>query len=417
MITSPAGSAFSSGSSTGLRVGMSVDTSLCLSAANLQLRDDDDVQNLLSYYEDVVCPKLSITSQNAPDPFKAYILPLALQQSGLLKAVLGLTACHLAAQGPVPNRRLETAALEYRVSALQSLSALLLKEECFSLNDTEEETTLAIVLMLVLHDTFESGKSMHGAHLNGVAFLCSRLAERTSVISWSQKFLVTALTWFDLLRGFSGAEKLAFPPNIHKFVAESADSTLNSLVGCPVEVFIAISDTLAAGKEYRAQKLEEENFKLSLKDTLLGLQTWNPLTGLYPNADPEWTYLADAYRHMAILRVLRFPDPFSIPCNDHQIRASVEAILDASTRVSRRSPYFKRLLFPLFVAGADTASPHQQQYVVMCVEHIKEMTGVIYHSVTELLEKTWQDRVASDGLHNVPWQEYVRDLILIPTDF
>ena len=99
-----------------------------------------------------MCPKLSITSQDAPDPFKTYILPLAYQQPGLLKAVLGLTACHLAAQGPVPNRRLETAALEYRVSALQSLSALLLKEEFFSLSETEEETALAIVLMLVLHD-------------------------------------------------------------------------------------------------------------------------------------------------------------------------------------------------------------------------------------------------------------------------
>lgn len=75
----------------------------------------------------------------------------------MLKAVLGLTACHLATQQPTPNRRLNTAALEYRVAALQSLSAILLKEECFSLNEAEEETALAIVLMLVLHDVSTRG--------------------------------------------------------------------------------------------------------------------------------------------------------------------------------------------------------------------------------------------------------------------
>lgn len=201
------------------------------------------------------------------------------------------------------------------------------------------------------------------------------------------------------------------------FVASSAGSTINSLVGCPAEVFLAIGDTLALGKDYRAQELEEEVFQLALDDTLLKLQAWDPLTAQYPNADPEWIHLADAYRHMAILRVLRFPDPFSTPCSNHRIRASVDAILDATTLISRLSPYFKRLLFPLFVAGADTASPHQQQYVIMCVERIKEMTGVTYHSVTELLENTWKDRMASDGLRNVPWQEYVRCPRLVSYEF
>ena len=99
-----------------------------------------------------MCPKLSVTSENAIDPFKAYILPLALQNTGLLKAVMGLTACHLSSQQQVPNRRLDTAALEYRVFALQSLSTILLKEECLSLNEAEEEVALATVLMSVLHD-------------------------------------------------------------------------------------------------------------------------------------------------------------------------------------------------------------------------------------------------------------------------
>ncbi|KAF1976476.1 hypothetical protein BU23DRAFT_27673 [Bimuria novae-zelandiae CBS 107.79] len=406
---SPDGGASSESASsagTDLLLPAAYGQALPLTTTNLRLRNDEDVQGLLSYYENVVCPKLSIITDDGPDPFRAYILPLALHDTGLLKAVLGLTACHISTQQRTPNRRLETAALEYRVSALQSLSAILLKEECLALSGAEEETALAIVLMLVFHDTFECGRSSHGAHLNGVAFLCSRLVERSSCLSSSQTFLVTALTWFDLLRGFSGAEKLAFPANVRHFVATSANSTLTSLVGCPVEVFIAISDTLAAGKEYLANELDKERFQSSLDETLLHLQAWDPSSGRYPNADLEWTHLGEAFRQVAILRVLRFPDPFSIPCTDPRIRAPVEAILDASTRVSRNSSYCKRLLFPLFLAAAETASPHQQQYVIMYVDHIKSMTGITYHSINELLEKTWRDRINSDGQRNVPWHEY-----------
>lgn len=228
-------------------------------------------------------------------------------------------------------------------------------------------------------------------------------------MSLDQRRLPTIDTFrFDLLRGFSGAEKLAFPPNVHDFVATSAASTLTSLVGCPVEVFVAISETLVAGKEYRAGSLGKAMFQTSLDSTLLRLQDWDPNTGLYPNQDHEWVHLAEAYRHMAILRVLRFPDPYDMPCTDPSICASVAAILDASTRVPRRSQYFKRLLFPLFIAAAETESPHQQQYVVMCVEHISEMTGITYHSINELLEKTWQKRRTPNGDRNVPWHDFVR---------
>lgn len=176
-----------------------------------------------------------------------------------------------------------------------------------------------------------------------------------------------------------------------------------------MEIFTAIGECLAAGKKFRANKLDLVAFKVILEQILERLQTWDLLQGKYPNADAEWLHLAEAYRHTAILRVLRFPDPYEIPCTDDRIKASVKAILDAAAAVPRQSSYFKRLLFPLFVAGADTESPHQQQYVLMCLEHIKETTGISYRrSIFAMLEKTWEDRKKSDGLRNVPWFNYVR---------
>lgn len=99
-----------------------------------------------------ICSILPIPATNVPNPFEAYILPLAYKDSGLLSAILGLSACHLALQERQRSSPLATLALEYRLTALQSLGALLLKEEVYGLNDQEEEITLATVLTLVLHD-------------------------------------------------------------------------------------------------------------------------------------------------------------------------------------------------------------------------------------------------------------------------
>jgi hypothetical protein len=129
------------------------------------------------------------------NPFEAYILPLAHQSPGLLAAVLGLSACHLVNQDPKANSPMVAVAIEHRVSAMQALSFLLTKEERFGLSDTEEEMAMAIVLVLLLHDICDCGKSKYGAHLNGVAFLCSRIATRDQRQSSGKVFLVAALSW------------------------------------------------------------------------------------------------------------------------------------------------------------------------------------------------------------------------------
>lgn len=216
------------------------------------------------------------------------------------------------------------------------------------------------------------------------------------------------MTRFDLLRGYSGAEKLAFPTNIRRFVSSEAKSVLHTLIGCPAEIFEIIGKTLCTGRRYRLQEIDSDACQLLLDPFLDQLRNWDPMMYSYPNEDSEWPLLADAYRHTALLRVLRFPDTFAIPCSDGRIRASVTAILDAAAQVSRQSPYFKRFLFPLFVAGAETESPHQQQYVAFCIDHIRTTTGFSNESLDELLRKTWADRKASDGTINVPWFEYVR---------
>ena len=98
--------------------------------------------------DDVMCDSLTIVADDIQSPFREYILPLSYQNEGLLCALLSLAACHQRNMG---------VAVEYKLPAIQSLSAFLSKEELVGLDDGEEVVALAIVLLLIIHDVrFES---------------------------------------------------------------------------------------------------------------------------------------------------------------------------------------------------------------------------------------------------------------------
>ncbi|KIW48783.1 uncharacterized protein PV06_01348 [Exophiala oligosperma] len=368
----------------------------------------------LNHFENSLCEILSVHTTMTTNPFRDHIIPLANQHSGLLHAVLGLSACHMINSGIDNTPKAHTAALEHRLSAIQELGALLLKEECFGLEDTEEVLSLAIVLILVLHDICESGKSFHGAHLNGVAFLCARIVAGPTTPSPTKTFLLAALSWLDILRGFTGAEKLAFAPSVRDFVYFADGFPLETAVGCPAELFRTVGLVLESGKAYRAQELSTDDFVADLEDAEERMRKWDVDQNVYPTQDPEWKLLADAYRHVCLLRILRFPNPFQTPCTDTRIVESVESILDDCAKMPWSSSMYKRLLFPLFMAGADTVSVHRQHYVKICIAEILDKTKFPQPAVMEILDAVWQARsslevespLAQQEQGNVPWMEF-----------
>jgi hypothetical protein len=211
-----------------------------------------------------------------------------------------------------------------------------------------------------------------------------------------------------MLRGFSGAEKLAYSDEIHKCVRDHGSLSFHQLVGCHPAIFYRMGQVLQAGKAYWGGDLPLDQFQAILDDAETFLRGWDPDQGVYPTLHPEWRQLADAYRHASLLRVLRFPDSFTTPCKDERIKASVAAILDICAQMPRGSVFYKRLLFPLFMAGADTSSPHQIHYTSWCMDEIKAATGFRHLTMTEILTRVWAERESNPlGLANIPWMEFV----------
>lgn len=212
----------------------------------------------------------------------------------------------------------------------------------------------------------------------------------------------------DMLRGFSGAEKLAYDEDVRKCVRDHGSLSLHTLVGCPPIIFYRIGQVLESGKSYLAGDLSVNQFQEFLIEAEKFFRGWDPDLAVYPTGHQEWRYLAEAYRHACLLRVLRFPDAFAISCDDPRIKTSVTAIFDACAAIPRDTAFYKRLLFPLFLAGADTSSPHQMHYASWCIGEIKHATGFQHPAMTDVLTKVWEERRANPDSHaNVPWMEFV----------
>ncbi|KAM0468315.1 hypothetical protein ACHAP7_010986 [Fusarium lateritium] len=210
-----------------------------------------------------------------------------------------------------------------------------------------------------------------------------------------------------MLRGFSGAEKLAYSAEVRECVRDHGSLSLHTLVGCPPIIFFKIGQVLEAGKEFLAGDLPLEGFERLLDGAERFFRGWDPDQAVYPTAHQEWRQLAEAYRHACLLRVMRFPDAFAISCDDPRIKASVAAVFDICATMPRDSVFYKRLLFPLFLAGADTCSPHQIHYASWCISEIKHSTGFEHPAMTEVLTKVWEARQTNPhGWSNIPWMEF-----------
>ncbi|SPO06752.1 uncharacterized protein DNG_09446 [Cephalotrichum gorgonifer] len=211
----------------------------------------------------------------------------------------------------------------------------------------------------------------------------------------------------DLLRGFSGAEKLTYPEEVREFVRDHGSRAFHSFIGCPPVIFSRIGQVLQAGKGFLAGTLSLTDFQQILRSAENFFRGWDPEQATYPTEDPEWGQLAEAFRHACLLRILRFPDAFAVSCNDPTIQTSVSAILDVCAKMPRDSVFYKRLLFPVFLAGADTSSPHQMHYAGWCVNEIKHSTKFQHPAMTDMLTRVWEQRQNSgSGMMNVPWMEF-----------
>ncbi|KAJ5752511.1 fungal-specific transcription factor domain-containing protein [Penicillium odoratum] len=358
--------------------------------------DGPEIEKVLKSAETATLLSHSQPIDSSENPYRLYVIPLAHEQIGLLYSVLALSACHL---GHLKSDRhlYEDVAVYYRLKAITELS-IAIKKVCsgdFSADD--RDGVFATIQILLLHDLCESGISSHGAHISGAMSISSQLM-------LDQQLL-------DIIRAFSAPGRLCFSQRLRKKLLSLGNLRFESVNGCPRELVLLIGEVLEHAKTHSTGDLGTKKYNESLQSLIHKFYIWDSSCCLYPDENPLWPSVAEAYRHTCILRTRRLLDEMESaaePC----IQDSVTKILDSIANIPGSSPLIELLVLPLFMAGADCLSPHSRHYILLRLREIDARSEMGVSAPQTLLEKVWHAR-AQKPAHdrsNSPWMLFVSSI-------
>ncbi|KAJ5938210.1 fungal-specific transcription factor domain-containing protein [Penicillium verhagenii] len=365
-----------------------------------------ETATLLSHYDHIICPhQIAQSVDNSENPYRLYVLPLAYEQIGLLYSVLALSACHLGHLNS-DKHLYEAIAVDYRLKAIAELSVVIRKVCSGDFSDNDRDGVFATIQILLLHDICESGISSHGAHISGAMSISSQLMldQRLSVSDERTVFFLSNLAWLDIIRAFSTPGRLCFSQDLREKLLSLCNLRFESVNGCPRDLVLLIGEALEHAKARSIGRLNAKEYSDRLHSLINRFYLWDKSRCFYPNNDPLWLDVVEAYRHTCILRTRRLLDEKESAAEPF-IQASVTAILDSIANIPNSSPLIELLVLPLFIAGADCLSPHSRHYILLRLADIKARSEMSISAPQTLLEKVWHAR-AQKPTHdqsNVPW--------------
>ncbi|KAL3423181.1 hypothetical protein PVAG01_04928 [Phlyctema vagabunda] len=357
---------------------------------------------LLSYFRERVCPLMIITQEGLSNLMQEYILPLAHEHLAVLHGVLGLSACHMSNSAP-DDPFCKTEALKHRLEATRCLKELLTKEAENCLLPAERDVILATKNMLALQDIQEFGSLSHAIPLSSAARMCEKLMMEGHQTKRTI-YLLGSLATLDMMRSIPDPRTLRFSQESREKIIAETGPEFESIGGCNRELFLIFGNALERVKKCANGEISKKILQLDLEHSKQELLDWNADYACHPSSESEWKCASEAYRYAFILTILRLPHPLALPAELPEIQENVTKILDAVSQISASSPLAKKLLLPLFIAGADAISGHQRHYISIRMTEINREVN-ISTSGPSTLNQVWELRDSRlVGEHdNVPW--------------
>ncbi|KAL4920048.1 fungal-specific transcription factor domain-containing protein [Aspergillus aurantiobrunneus] len=371
------------------------------------LLESSQTKSLIHHYDKIIVPhQIAEIGDSKYNPYRAYILPLARKQIGLLYALLGFSAVHLGRL--TDNTTLhETTAVEYRMKAIRALGEQICKSQAASLSEEEQDAVFATIQILLLHDIAETGISEHGVHITGAMSVCKSIlvAEGFSGRRQRAVFFLGNLAWLDIIRAFAGTRRLCFTQDIREMVASASGHRFELVNGCPREIFLVIGRVLDKAKEYKLGRTTEDDFRSTLLLANQEIYSWDPKDKTYPSSDPRWVSVAVAFQFACILHINRLLDPLQ-PANSPEIQSAVTRVLDATADILADCTLIELLILPLFMAGADSLAPHSQYYVLARFREIERRSEIRNPVPANLLKQVWEARLAKEDGQEISWRDF-----------
>ncbi|KAJ5427867.1 hypothetical protein N7491_008309 [Penicillium cf. griseofulvum] len=204
----------------------------------------------------------------------------------------------------------------------------------------------------------------------------------------------------DIIRSLADPQRLCFSQELREAVATLSDLKFERVNGCPREMFLAHAMGTITTPEY-------ERLLHACRNEFY---SWRLKTNSYPNDNPRWHAVAEAFRHACILHTSRLLD-VTQPAEAPMIQNSVTAILDSLANIPADCRLIELMVMPLFMAGVDALSRFARHYILLRFDHIRAHGGVSNHMSVVLLKAVWdaRGRQAKHDSSNISWVWFTRD--------
>ena len=398
--------------------------------------------------ENVICPhQIMLYDTEADNPYRSYLLPLAHEQLGLLYAVLGLSACHIALTDG--ETELLEVADEYRLKCISSLIKFIQNGISSQSHENERDGIFATIQLLLLHDVrvllslfkkpnlpsavrlllipyqiCESGISTHGAHITGAMSICDQLRLSETLTSQDERaiFFLGNLAWsvespaarifpkpftrLDVIRSLSDPRRLSFSSELRQTIIAFSTPKFEQVNGCPRELFLMVGDALEHAKSHGVGKIDHVKYRELVMGVHLQINAWQVAHWSFPDNDSRWNAVGEGFRHSLLLYTSRILSPEQ-PAETSFIQQSVTAVLDAVSDIPHR--LIELMIMPLFIAGTDALSLHSRHYVLLILDTIKSIAGFSNDLPKRLLQQVWEARgnQPKRDPRNILWTSFV----------
>ncbi|KAJ5951945.1 fungal-specific transcription factor domain-containing protein [Penicillium vulpinum] len=335
----------------------------------------DELKFIMQYHISEVVPKLCVDNLSPRNPYRDYILPLAIEVPSLLYACAALAACHY-------DVRLSTKQFEREFFRFKGKAMKRLQEDLYSQTRASHPGTLATILMLCLCDLSHGGISDFQSHFQGAKKLIELRQERTA-----GNFVEQYLVWLDVMAAASHSKPTVFSSQeISSLLVESGDRWSFDVIPCPSDQFQIICEIVALYKsqvDADSPSIETSNQVQEIKQRLLQKPA-------HCDRGQNWLHMTEAYRFAIILYLLRL---FSCNIDEFELDWLVSSVLYHARATPPASGWSDQLLWPLFHAGLEVKDARRQEWVrerARCMQSSGGFGNV--QSALVLLEDAWRGK-------------------------
>ncbi|KAI9701102.1 MAG: hypothetical protein M1836_001771 [Candelina mexicana] len=366
-----------------------------------------------------VLSQLMVFKEDAGNPFRQYLVPMAASSAPILNALLAISSAHLEHRGFQTEER----ALDLHSASLQGLARIIADND-----KSNRDEVLGVIMLLVYYEVIQSGSSIVlNSHLRGAL---SIMRGRRSKHGPTSAFLEKSFRYFDVICALSfGTSPLSGsiapspndePFSPHESSAMSAVDTLFGLFGDLWPIIHRLSHLYSLKQKLEKAESPEKaadirhEIDTSAPTLELALHQWTPKfsASLAPSESPvEDSRLqsilnnAEAYKQAAFVYLFR--DIQGLSRHSPKVQTHAKQALQASLRVVIFAGPMSSMLWPLFTAAGEAIEDVDQNVARTVYRHLEGRQGMqnIVNS-WDVCEEVWRRGETGEIVN---WREVCRE--------